>query len=293
MIKAGEYFEVVQPLAVARQRRFRRTRRLEVVDHEKFGGPDATAFGSPGSFIVFVARDQERMREAKAALKGGASAMERLVAKIDEQMAALKPASFDRIIQDVASSAAFGAITYAGATVADPLFLPPGLDLTAFMVPYNGGRLVRQGFSYVEYVEDPKTTGLSLFVLKTDPELSKAERAALAAVPDDMTNLNVGVAYECTYTTVMAAVGAVVLGAAGAYIGRVVGGVVGAVGGAVVGAAIDRALVHGLASRLSLQASSLSADELKRLGPELSAKQLLNARLDAMQQASQQAGSGR
>jgi hypothetical protein len=40
--------------------------------------------------------------------------------------------------------------------MADPIFLPPGLDLTVFMVPYNGGRLVRQGFTYVEFVEEPQ-----------------------------------------------------------------------------------------------------------------------------------------
>ncbi len=285
MIQSRDYVEALRPLAGARQRRFRRTRRIEVVDHARYGGPEKTGFGSYGSLIIFVGRDAGRVREAKSALKAGEAGMQRLVAGIDAQMSALKPGTVDSVIEQVASAPVFGAITYGGATVADPVFLPPGLDLTAFMVPYSGGRLTRQGFSFVEYVEEPKAEPLSLFVLRTDPELSRAEAAALAGVPSAMTNLHVGVAYECEYTTLMAIAFGVAGGIVGAAAGGVKGAIVGAAAGAVVGAAIDAALVHAVASRLSLQRSQLGADELRRLGPELSAKQLVNARLEAMQQA--------
>jgi hypothetical protein len=289
MINTADYFAALGPLAVARQERFRRTQSLEVADHAKFGGPDKTHFGSLGSLIVFIARDAARLQQVKAALKGGAAAMQRVVAEIDAQVSALKPGPVDAVIRQVATGPAFGSLTYGGATMADPIFLPPGLDLAVFMAPYNGGRLARQGFTYVEYVEKPQTTGLSLLVLKTDPQLSRAEQAALAAVPSDMTNLNVGVAYMCEYTTVLAAGGAVVGGLvgglAGVFGGAVVGAVVGGAAGAIVDAALVYAFAHAIGAKTGGPKPFINAAELRRLGPEMSAKQLLNARLEAMQKA--------
>ncbi len=282
MIKTSEYVEALRPLIEARQTRFRRTQSIEVVDHKKFGGPEKTALGRPGSLIVFVARDKERLDEAKGALKAGQAETQRMVDRIGKQMNALKPGPIDAVTQEVAKTSAFGALTYAGATIADPIFLPASLDLTAFVVPYSGGRLIGKGFTFVEYVEEPESSGLELFVLKTDPALSPAEKAALDLVPREMSNLLVGAAYECEYTTLMAAAFAVG--------GALVGGAKGAVAGAVVGAVIDVALVHFVASvRTTAPNTNLTSDALRRTGPELTAKQLLDLRLQALQAAARAA----
>lgn len=276
MINATDYVQALRPLITARQTRFRRTRSIEVLDHAKFGGPEKTDFGVPGSLIVFVARDEEHLGQAKSALKGGKAAIQQMVAGIDKQMNALQPRSIDDVAAGVAKSPAFGALSYAGATIADPVFLPDGLDLTVFIAPYAGGRLVRQGFTFVEYVEQPATAGLALFVLKSEPKLTAAEKSALELIPRSAALLEVGSSYECEYTTLMAAA----FGVAGAIVGRAAGAVVGAVAGAIV----DVALVHAVASAATaVKPEHLTSEELKRLGPEQSAKQLVNLRLQALQ----------
>jgi len=89
MIKAKEYVEAMRPLMAARESRLRRTRPIAVFDHAKFGGPDKTGFGAPGSLNVFVARTAKRLREVQKALDAGRAGMKKLIAQIDNELAGL------------------------------------------------------------------------------------------------------------------------------------------------------------------------------------------------------------
>jgi len=287
MISSKDYMDAIRPLVVERQARVRRTRTLEVLDHAKFGGPAKTAFGSLGSMILFLARTEQRLDEAKRALKSGAPAMKKLMAQVESEMSPLKPRSFDEAIEIASRETSFGALTYGGTSIVDPLFLPAGLDLTVIGIPYSGGRLIRQGFALVEYVADPQTAGLFAFVLKTNPELTTAEKSALSLVPREFATIHVGPAYTCEFTTIMATAGAVAGAVAGGALTGPGGMYVGAAVGLWIGGGIDGMITHELGRMHPLSTPrNLDTTQLRELGPTLSARKLVSLRVEAMREAS-------
>jgi hypothetical protein len=293
MMEATSYVDTFRPLMELRQSRLRRIRPLPVIDHARFGGPTRTGFGTPGSLILFMARSPEHTKEAMAALKSGKAAMKKLIRRISDQMDQLRPGGLDQVIRSLAQQPVVASLTYAGAPILDPIWLPQGLDMTAIAIPYSGGRLLREGFQFVEYVEREDSPGYSSFVLKSTPRLTPAERVALAKVPKHHHSVHVGNGYNCELTTIGAAafgvagaLGGVEVGAvAGGPFGAIVGGAVGAVGGAVVGGLIDVALVAIVEGKRFGHRLHLDPEDIKKLGPSESAKQLVNKRRDAMKKA--------
>jgi hypothetical protein len=287
------YVETFQPLMDLRQSRLRRVSTLPVIDHAKFGGPTATGFGTPGSVILFMGRSPEQSKEAMGALKKGEAAMKELLARISGQMDRLHPGDVNDVIRSLPRQPVVAALTYAGAPIVDPIWLPQGLDLTVVAIPYSGGHLLRGGFQFVEYLKSDDSPGYSAFVLKSAPHLTRAERVALKKVPKNHRNMHVGHGYKCEMTTLAALAGAVVggvLGAAagagmGGAAGAVAGGVGGAIGGAIVGAAVDAGVVATLEGKRFGHHLHLSPDDIRKLGPSKSARELVKRRRDAMRKA--------
>jgi hypothetical protein len=285
MMEAASYVDTFRPLMELRESRLRRIRPLPIIDHARFGGPARTGFGTPGSLILFMARSPEHTKEAMAALKSGKAAMKKLVQRISDQMDQLRPGGLDKVIRSLASQPVIASLTYAGAPILDPIWLPQGLDMTAIAIPYSGGRLLREGFQFVEYVEREDSPGYSSFVLKSTPRLTPAERVALAKVPKHHHSVHVGNGYSCELTTIGAGAFAVAGGLAGATAGGIVLGAVGAIGGAIAGAAIDVALVAIVSGKRFGHHLHLDPEDIKKLGPSESAKKLVNKRRDAMRKA--------
>ena len=287
------YLEKFQPLIDLRASRLRRVRTLPVIDHAKFGGPTTTGFGTPGSVILFMGRSPEQSKVAMGALKKGKAAMKELLARIGGQMDQLRPGGLDDVIRSLPKQPVIAALTYAGATILDPIWLPRGLDLTVVAIPYSGGRLVHDGFQFTEYVKSEEASGYSAFVLKSSPNLTRAERVALAKVPKHHRNMHVGHGYWCDYTTLAAVGGALVGGlvgvAVGVGVGRAAGAVVGGVGGALVGAIggaiVDAGIVATLEGKRFGHHLHLSPDDIRKLGPSKSARELVKKRRDAMRKA--------
>jgi hypothetical protein len=293
MTEADSYVETFRPLMELRQSRLRRIRPLPVIDHAKFGGPMKTGFGTPGSLILFMGRSPEQTKEAMAALKSGKAAMKTLVQRISDQMDQLRPGGLDEVIRSLPAEPIVASLSYAGAPILDPIWLPRGLDMTVIAIPYSGGRLIRDGFQFVEYVEHEKSPSYSTFVLKSTPKLTPAERVALAKVPKHHHSVHVGHGYQCELTTIAAvafgvagAVGGAAAGAGvGGVAGAVVGGAAGAAAGAIVGAAVDVALVAIVEGKRFGHHLHLDPEDIRKLGPSESAKKLVNKRRDAMKKA--------
>jgi hypothetical protein len=290
---ADSYAETFQPLAELRQSRLRRVRTLPVIDHARFGGPMKTGFGTPGSLILFMGRTPEESKEATQALKKGEAAMKELLARISAQMDRLPIGNVEEVVRAAVREPVLAALSYGGVPILDPIWLPHGLDLTVVAIPYSGGRLIREGFQFVEYIKSEDAAAYSAFVLKSAPKLTRAEQVAMARVPKEHRTMHVGHGHKCEYTGLAALAGAVVGatlgGAAGAAAGGLAGGAVGAVGGALIGAvagaAVDAGVVATLEGKRFGHHVHLSGDDIRKLGPSKSARELVKKRRDAMRKA--------
>ncbi len=271
----------------------RRVQPLPVIDHARFGGPTATGFGTPGSLILFLCRTRDDMSNALRTLAGGETAMKGLMARVSKQMDRLRPGTVDDVARAAARSESIAALTYGGAPVVDPIWLPQGLDLTVVAIPYSGGHLLREGFRLVEYVKTQDVRGYAAFVLKSAPKLTVAERTALKKVPKHLHGIHVGHGYKCELTALAAlsfgvagAVGGAVVGAAaGGVAGAIVGGGAGGLAGAVAGAAVDAAVTNALEGKRFEHNVHLSKEDIRKLGQSRSAKTLVNKRRAAMLKA--------
>jgi hypothetical protein len=79
--------------------------------------------------------------------------------------------------------------------------------------------------------------------------------------------------------------GAAIGGVAGGVGGAIVGGAAGAAVGAIAGAAVDVALVAIVEGKRFGHHLHLDPEDIKKLGPSKSAKELVNKRRDAMKKA--------
>jgi hypothetical protein len=92
------------------------------------------------------------------------------------------------------------------------LYVPDDLDVCVVPMAYNGGSLALDEFTLVEHFLPGTDTQLEAVALRHSPPLSPAERAALAAVPDDQCEMNVTspmMCYAITGVTIVATVIAV------------------------------------------------------------------------------------
>jgi hypothetical protein len=136
-------------------------------------------------------------------------------------------------------------------TLAANLFVPDDMDVVLVPMPYNGGPIEGIQFTIVERFKYDGAASLKAFIVRRRPHLSAAEEAALRLVPQDALDLPVGRAAKCYAITAVTIVGAVI---AATY------------------------ACPGLASE-----PHLSEEEIAQLGPELSARRLLQLRRKALE----------
>jgi hypothetical protein len=138
-------------------------------------------------------------------------------------------------------------------TLSSNIFVPDDLDIVLIPLPYNGGDVSAVKFKLIQrHATDVPPQTYESFLVRRAPRLTAAEAAALKLVPRDATDLNIGRAGMC-YAITMVAVVAVVMGATYACPGR-------------------RPDFH------------LDDEDVKRLGPELTARTLIRLRRQALEQ---------
>jgi hypothetical protein len=185
-----------------------RKKALEVIPKKPGPGPDPPppTLVPPGAIGIFIAKKGsgvlDQVREA--ATKGGAVA-DKFAAKLTSQLKKRKTMSVGDAVDLIAKQSVFADVRYGGATVCNGLFVPKGLDCAVVLLPYNGGRLLADGFQLAEYLQDGTKDGLEGIAVVSQPPLSAAEIAAHLAVPEDQIELNVGFASWCDLVRVLVA----------------------------------------------------------------------------------------
>jgi hypothetical protein len=181
---------------VAREKASRpvRIRRLSVQDYKPSSLLPRKQIALSGTVTLFVGRkDSELFRNVVAALRDPSRMDDRaMAARLDGCFAARKPTPLEDIVSSIRCQPIIADLRYGGATLVENIVLPEGAELAVIPLPYNGGRLAEDGFSVAEYYTEDRDAELEMLVVRNEPPLTDAERAALAAVPDDMLAVNVG-----------------------------------------------------------------------------------------------------
>ncbi|MFC7427063.1 hypothetical protein [Nocardia tengchongensis] len=234
-----------------------RYREIEILDYIP-SQPDRVLLCPAGSVRVFVTAEGDpllrQVRDA-AANSGGADIdlVENVIRPRFEGRTSLSPYQVWRLLQ---RSPIFASIRYGGRTLATNVFPPDDLGMVVLDNPYNGGQLNPATLTLVEHRRDDAEGGLEAVALKCAPPLTPAERAALAQVPEDQLEGNITVEARCAHN------GTFVVWAALA----------------VTVAVICTAAVMADEE----QQQHLSDDQIQRLGPSATARELLDLRREAL-----------
>src|SRR6266487_1488474 len=238
---------------------------LEVVDKTSLA---QNAFiGIPGTLTVFVARKgSAALHELREALKAGGEALKQLYRKVGEQAAQVERWTLEEAVQATIQEPVFAELRYGGATLAQGLSVPQGLDMTVLLLPYNGGRLAQEGFILAERFTEGSDAALEALVVRIDPPLTEAERAALQLVPVDQAINNVSANKPCDTTWVAVATVAAVAATPAAH--AIVEGIITVL--TILGVTPDDLEPH------------IPEETLKLLGPAASARKLLEMRREVL-----------
>jgi hypothetical protein len=168
------------PIRVEQQRRIVKTSNPRVLNIAPDAGiPEDRAILnlSTNAFSLFLSRKGSgKLEELLQALEDRATAQE-FKAKMDSQYQRRKTVSLDEGIRQLLEAPAFGELRYAEVTIGQHLFVPRELDLAAFIFQYEGGRLVPEGFTFVQWVKERDSSELEALVIHRDRALTEAERA--------------------------------------------------------------------------------------------------------------------
>ena len=243
-----------------------RVRPLEVIDNTPKSADQLSILGAPGTMTVFVAKKGARaLDDVRAAVtKGGDQNIEKVRTHVRGRAPRRKPVSDRQAAELMVCAPVFADIRYGGDVLNRGVFLPDGFDLVVVVLPYNGGRLARGGFSLAEHFQEGSDAALEGLVVQVSPPLTAAEKAALRQVPPDQRVANVGVAISCRTTW------------------WAVGFVAACLAGVAVLAAVE---IFGLAPRPG-NVVHLTEQELKKLGPAASARKLLAMRRELLRKQS-------
>lgn len=136
-------------------------------------------------------------------------------------------------------------------TLASSLFVPEDLDLVLAPMPYNGGRLDDVPFTLIQrHAPGVDLQDYDAILVRRPPVLTAAERAALDLIPRNAFDLNLGRSAMCYAITAVAIVAVVIFATA--------------------------ACPH---HQINLH---LDDDDIKQLGPEMTARTLVNLRRQAL-----------
>ena len=175
----------------AEESRAQRTRKLKVLSYAPASNR-GLQLTPPGSVTFFIARKSASILEAvRTAVGRGGKVDRRLLTRLYEPMARLRPRALAERSAIVKSQPVLAEIRYGGKSLATHLYVN-GDDATIVVCPYNGGRFAADGFSLVEYVADGADSALDVAVVARVPPLSKVERAAIDKVAAEDRAINVG-----------------------------------------------------------------------------------------------------
>jgi hypothetical protein len=235
-----------------------RTTSLDVLDATPKSESEQPWFCAPGTAIVYVARKGSgALDEVRAVLQTAGAGAGAFFQKMQAQYEKSAGIPDGEIVDRMRRAPVFADICYGGRPLNKGVFLPDDLDLVFSVFPYNGGRLAREGFTLVEHYQPGSAAAMEALVVRTEPLLTPAERAALRLMGDDQLHENIGPSLKKCDTTWW-------------------------VVAAVVGATVALTFAITCTAIVKAEEVRLSEEEISKLGPAASARKLLALRHDAL-----------
>lgn len=239
-----------------------RFRKLPVTDYKPSSVMPDKQIALSGTVTLFIARKGEKLfQELKAAVKkGGESEDRKVAAQLNRSFAARRPRPLEEIARGIRSEPLLADLRYGGATLVENIILPSDATILAVPLPYNGGRIAEAGFTLAEHYVEDLDEEYDVLLVRHEPPLTEAERAALKAVPEEMVAVNIGKGpgdAACSVVLLTVAVVAEVAVVAATF--------------TVVKAHDDHSMDH------------VNPAAIKDLGPVASARALTNLRRDILQ----------
>jgi hypothetical protein len=185
---------------------------IEVLDYRPLHNERHLLLAKPGTVTLYLAKRGAPVLSEVRRLAAAGGNDRLLSARLMSQFEKRAVVSMERAAALLVEQPVFASVRYEGRTLAQSLYVPNDLDVCVVPMAYNGGDLSLDGFSLVEHFLPSADTQLEAVALRHAPPLSAAERAALAAVPDDQVEWNVTspmMCYAITGVTIVATVIAV------------------------------------------------------------------------------------
>lgn len=194
----------------------------------------------------------------QAYAKADLNALKSLSRKAAKQIDNHPVSSLKEGFESVISSPMHFEVQYGSKSLASNLVLPRGNEYGAIAFAYNGGNINMDDFKFIQYHKhDSEQVDYRTLLIVVPPELSDIERRALDAIPIDQDFVNIGDATICPGATI-------------------------ALVAIVVALVTQAGRWEEMASRLDKV--RLSEDQLNRLGPLASARELVAVRREIFEQ---------
>ena len=206
----------------------------------------------PGTVTLFMTPARSKvLNEVRKAVENPL-VESRAMRHLAEQLKNRNPMKPDEALHIIKQQPVLASLHYGASTLAQHLFVPRDLDAVVLTLPYNGGSLLTKGFSLIQASAPKSKNRLDGIIVKHAPILSSAEKAALGQLPKDNAGFNVGQPLGCYALTAVGLVAAAIAAGSTLYAPR------------VGDPHIDDAAI-------------------RNIGPEATARQLLNMRRKLLQ----------
>lgn len=241
-------------------RRSIRSTFIEVLDYAPSSAIPASQLAPPGTIAVYLSLKGapllKEVREAARTPKGGRD--RKLIRRIMRAKRLKPPMAAAEAARRIRARPVLANLNYGGSTMVRHLFAETEDDLYITVLPYAGGPLIDNGFRLDEFMYEDDDEPLECVLIKNDPALSPAEKAALKKLPPEL---------QHAYVSPLDTRAATPLAAAALYV--VVWGFVAATY-TLVKARWDESLEH------------INPQALESLGPTAAVRALLQMRIDIL-----------
>jgi len=182
--------ELFQPLHADQRTRIPVTTKPEVIDlGSRRRDPQAlriSDIGNTPTIVLFLTnKGSHALDSIRDAITSGHSP-QKVQQEFSQQFAAApREKPMQAVVQDVMNAPVYAEFRYAEYHLADHVHVPEGLKFFAYVFPYNGARLSRDGFSLIQWRRPNTDVELEALVVHNAPPQTDAERAAAGVVGTD------------------------------------------------------------------------------------------------------------
>ena len=213
---------------------------------------------STGTITIYIAKKGSgELEKVKMAASQGGERIEELHKHINSQIKKTESSSIPDFVKIMIKEPVLAEIRYGGTTLSNGFFLPKKVDLFPIPYAYIGGAVAEEGLTLTEYFKEGSEVAFEALAVRVEPNLTDAEKEAIRLLPSNELSRNVAALADWCDTTWWAVAAAVVAAAH---------------------------VTVEVTCKCALMAEvHLSDEAIRKLGPTLSARQLMNLRRQVFQ----------